>query len=338
MDFRNTLDHVIQGKNLSEAEMQSVMRSIMQGELSESQIAGLLVALRMKGETVDELTACARVMREFATKVEIDVSHPVDIVGTGGDTKGTFNISTTAAFVIAAAGGHVAKHNNRAVSSKSGSADVLESLGIRLELNPEQVGKCIKEIGIGFMFAPMHHQAMRHAVVPRRELGVRTLFNLLGPLTNPALVPNQLIGVFAKDKQQLVAQVMQKLGSRHTLVVHSDDGMDEISISAPTQVVELRDGQITSYQINPEQFGLDYADSSEVIVGDAEESKAMMNSVLNNESSAAKDIVAMNAGATIYVAGLTSDLTEGIRRAEEVIASGAAKEKLKQLTAFTQQF
>jgi len=270
-------------------------------------------------------------MRELATGVKVSGDHVVDIVGTGGDGSNTFNISTACTFVVAAAGGTVAKHGNRSVSSKSGSADLLEAAGVKLDLNAEQVAKCINEVGVGFMFAPMHHSAMKHAIGPRKEMAVRTIFNVLGPLTNPAGAPNQLLGVFADELVEPLAKVLNKLGSNHVMVVHSEDGMDEISIGAATKVSELKDGKITSYSITPEQFGFNKTNISELAVSGAEESLAVINKVLNNEAGPAKDIVKFNSGAAIYVAGLADSLEAGIEKAEEVIASGAAKAKLDEL-------
>ncbi|MEO1924528.1 MAG: anthranilate phosphoribosyltransferase, partial [Gammaproteobacteria bacterium] len=252
MDIKTAINEVINCNDLSRTDMHMVMKTIMQGEATPAQIGGLLVALRLKGESVDEITAAAEVMRELAEKVNIDKTHLVDTCGTGGDGANTFNISTTSAFVVAAAGAKVAKHGNRSVSSKSGSADVLEAAGVNLELNAKQVESCVENVGIGFMFAPMHHSAMKHAIGPRRELGIRTLFNVLGPLTNPAGAPNQVIGVFSKDWLAPLAETLKQLGSEHVLVVHSDDGLDEISISAKTNIAELNNGQINNYQIKPE--------------------------------------------------------------------------------------
>ncbi len=337
MDIQTAIARVIDKQDLSADDMQSVMHSIMHGEASNAQIGGFLVGLRMKGETVEEITAAASVMRELACRVNVDHAHLVDIVGTGGDGSNTFNISTTSAFVIAAAGAKVAKHNNRSVSSKSGSADVLEAAGVKLELTPEQVAECVDKIGVGFMFAPLHHAAMKHAVGPRRELATRTIFNLLGPLTNPAEVPNQLMGVFDGDLIVPLAEVLQKLGSKHVMVVHSEDGMDEISISAPTNVAELNNGTITGYQISPEQFGLSRSSLSEITVNDPSQSLEMMHAVLDNQAGACKDIVLLNAGAAIYTAGLSPDLGNGIRRADEVISNGIARQKLNELVRLTNE-
>ncbi len=331
MDMQSAIKTVIAGKDLSADEMNNVMKIIMTGEATPAQIGGFLVGLRMKGETVDEIASAAKVMRELATGVKVNGDHVVDIVGTGGDGSNTFNISTACTFVVAAAGGTVAKHGNRSVSSKSGSADLLEAAGVKLDLNSEQVAKCINEVGVGFMFAPMHHSAMKHAIGPRKEMAVRTIFNVLGPLTNPAGAPNQLLGVFEDALVEPIAEVLNKLGSNHVMVVHSEDGMDEISIGAATNVSELKDGKVTSYKITPEEFGFTKTNISELAVNGAEESLAVITKVLNNEDGPAKDIVKFNSGAAIYVAGLADSLKAGIEKAEEVIASGAAKAKLEEL-------
>ena len=338
MDIQAAINEVINGNNLSRDDMHAVMLTIMQGEATPAQIGGLLVALRLKGESVDEITAAAQVMRELSTKVEADKTSLVDTCGTGGDGANTFNISTTSAFVVAASGAKVAKHGNRSVSSKSGSADVLEAAGINLELTAEQVSSCIKEVGIGFMFAPMHHSAMKHAIGPRRELGIRTIFNVLGPLTNPAGAPNQVIGVFSKDWLLPLAETLKQLGSQHVLIVHSDDGLDEISIAAKTYVAELNNEQIEQYEIQPEDFNFIKQDLSELAVNDVAESLAMMQSVLDNNESAARDIVCLNAGAAIYAAGIVESIEAGINNAKDTIASGAAKQKLEQLVEHSQSF
>ena len=338
MDIQTAINEVISGHNLNRTDMHDVMKIIMQGEATPAQIGGFLVGLRLKGESVDEITAAAEVMRELAEKVNVDKTHLVDTCGTGGDGANTFNISTTSAFVVAASGAKVAKHGNRSVSSKSGSADVLEAAGINLELNAEQVASCIENVGIGFMFAPMHHSAMKHAIGPRRELGIRTLFNVLGPLTNPAGAPNQVIGVFSNDWLEPLAETLKQLGSEHVLVVHSQDGMDEISISAKTNVAELKNGKIEQYEISPEDFGIKTQDIAQLAVNDVNESLNMMQSVLGNTDGAARDIVCLNAGAAIYAAGIADSINDGINKAIEVIASGAAKEKLEQLIKHSQSF
>ena len=338
MNMQEAIRAVTEKRDLSSDEMTTIMRLIMTGEATPAQIGGFLVGLRMKGETIDEVAAAAGVMRELATHVAVESEHLVDTCGTGGDASGTFNISTASAFVTAAAGAHVAKHGNRSVSSKSGSADVLEAAGVNLDLTPEQVARCVNELGVGFLFAPKHHSAMKHAIGPRREMGVRTIFNVLGPLTNPASAPNQVLGVFSHGWLRPLAEVLKRLGSRHVMVVHARDGLDEISIGTPTQVAELKNGEITEYVISPEDFGLRTTDLAAVKVESAEQSLAMIRSVLANENAPARDIVALNAGAAIYVAGLADDLAGGVRRALEVIASGDAAEKLDALIALTNSF
>ncbi len=333
MEIQAAIAAVIEQIDLGREEMQSVMRTIMTGEATPAQIGGFLIGLRMKGETVDEIAAAASVMRELATPVAVSGDHMVDTAGTGGDGAKTFNISTASTFVIAAAGGQVAKHGNRSISSSSGSADLLEAAGVRLDLSPEQVAKCINEVGVGFMFAPMHHSAMKHAIGPRKEMAVRTVFNLLGPLTNPAAAPNQVIGVFDGAWVEPLAQVLKQLGSRHVMVVHGEDGLDEITISGTTQVAELKDGEVTTYTITPEQFGMSKAPLSGLAVENAEESLAVVKGVLENQGGAAGDIVALNAGAAIYVAGLAESLEAGVARAQEVIASGEAATKLDALVS-----
>ncbi len=333
MDMQQAIRAVTECRDLARDEMQSVMTTIMTGEATPAQIGGFLIGLRMKGETIDEITAAAQVMRELAIKVEVSGEHIVDIVGTGGDGSSTFNISTASCFVVAAAGGTVAKHGNRSVSSKSGSADVLEAAGVNLDLDPEQVAKCVNEVGVGFMFAPKHHGAMKHAIGPRKEMGVRTIFNVLGPLTNPAGAPNQLLGVFSKELVEPLAQVLANLGSHHVLVVHSEDGMDEISIGAPTFVAELKKGEITTYTIRPEDFGLATAGLASLKVADAAQSLTVVKSVLENQPGPARDIVQLNAGAALYAAGLADSLAAGIAQAGEVLASGAARGKLDSLIA-----
>jgi len=338
MDIQNAIQTVINKTDLSQDEMRSVMQNIMTGECTDAQIAGLLVGLRSKGETVDEITAAAHVMRELASRVHINQEDLIDTCGTGGDGSNTFNISTTSAFVVAAAGGHVAKHGNRSVSSKSGSADVLEAAGVKLELIPEQIAQCIEKIGIGFMFAPMHHSAMKHAVAPRRELGVRTLFNVLGPLTNPAGAKRQVMGVFSRDWLVTLATVLQNLGSEQVMIVHSEDGLDEISISAPTRIAELKNGKIKTYTIEPEQFKLQRADISALAVDNVENSLKMMRSVLDNQGGPSQDIVLLNAGAAIYTAGIEDTLASGIESARRVIENDSARSKLDELSKLTHSF
>ncbi len=332
MDMVSAIRAVTERRDLSTEEMYSVMQTIMTGAATPAQIGGLLIGLRMKGETVEEITAAARVMRELATPVTIaDTTHLVDTCGTGGDGMHTFNVSTTSAFVAAAAGAKVAKHGNRSVSSKSGSADVLEAAGVNLELSPQQVARCVQEVGVGFMFAPKHHGAMKHAIGPRREMGVRTLFNLLGPLTNPASAPNQVLGVFSAHWLEPLAQVLARLGSRHVLVVHAEDGLDEISIGGVTRVAELKNGVVSSFTLGPEQFGLKRGDIKALVVATADDSLAMLRTVLDNTPGPARDIVLLNAGAAIYTAGLAKTLAAGVAAAELAVASGAARAKLQAL-------
>lgn len=337
MTPQEALGRVIEHREIFREEMLGLMRSIMSGEVSPTLIAGIIVGLRVKKETIGEIAAAAEVMREFATKVAVkDADKLIDVVGTGGDGAHTFNISTASTFVCAAAGARVAKHGNRSVSSKSGSADVLEALGANISLKPEQIGRCIDEVGVGFMFAPLHHGAMKHAAPVRRELGVKTIFNILGPLTNPAGAKLELMGVFHPDLVGIQARVLQRLGSRHVMVVHGLEGLDEISIVGPTLVGELKNDRIEEYTIEPGDFGLKSYDAAAIRVEGVEQSKAMVLSALDNREGAARDIVALNAGASIYVAGLASDLAAGVRKAQSVIASGAARAKLDSFVRFTQ--
>jgi len=326
MDITTAIAAVIDRRNLGADEMEMVMRSIMTGQATPAQIGGFLVGLRMKGETVDEIAAAARVMRELATAVDVSGPHLVDTCGTGGDGASTFNISTASAIVTAAAGGRVAKHGNRSVSSSSGSADVLEAAGVKLDLGPDQVAACIDQVGVGFLFAPQHHSAMKYAIGPRKEMRVRTLFNLLGPLTNPAGAPNQVLGVFSPDWVEPLAQVLKQLGSQHVLVVHAEDGLDEISIAAATRVAELSNGEIVTYTITPEELGMQRAGLDGLAVADAAQSLAMIEAVFDNQPGPARDIVSLNAGAAIFAADLTATLQEGVDLASEVIASGKAKQ------------
>jgi anthranilate phosphoribosyltransferase len=335
MHIQQALQALLNKQNLSYDDMREVMRQIMSGNATDAQIGGFLIALRCKGETIDEIAAAAEVMRELADKVAIHGDYVIDTCGTGGDGANTFNISTTCAFVVAAAGGQVAKHGNRSVSSSCGSADLLEAAGVNLDLTAEQVAQCVNEIGVGFLFAPKHHGAMKYTRNARKEMGVRTLFNLLGPLSNPAAAPNQLIGVFAKQWVEPLAQVLKKLGSKHVLVVNADDGLDEISISSPSTIAELKDAQITCYSITPEQFGFERAGLEELAVDGAASSLVMVNSVLDNKAGAARDIVALNSGAAIYAANITDSLNEGIEKARQLIASGAAKAKFDALIAYS---
>jgi anthranilate phosphoribosyltransferase len=338
MDLPTALANVVEFRDLNAADMEAVMRLIMTGQATPAQIGGFLVGLRMKGETVDEIVAAARVMRELATRVEVSGPHLVDTCGTGGDGASTFNISTACALVAAAAGARVAKHGNRSVSSSSGSADVLEAAGVRLDLDAQQVAACIDQVGVGFLFAPQHHSAMKHAIGPRREMRIRTLFNLLGPLTNPAGAPNQVLGVFSALWVEPLARVLQRLGSEHVLVVHAEDGLDEISIAGPTRVAELKDGGITVYTISPEDFGLQRADMSSITVENAGQSLAVINSVFENQAGPALDIVKLNAGAAIYAAGLASSLADGVKLAAEVIRDGRARQTFESLVRVSNSF
>lgn len=337
MTMQTALQLLLDKENLSTQQMRQVMHLIMSGGATPAQIAGFLIALRCKGETVTEIAAAAEVMRELATRVDVTGAHLIDTCGTGGDGANTFNISTTCAFVVAAAGGQVAKHGNRSVSSRSGSADVLELAGVNLDLSAEQIARCIEEIGVGFLFAPKHHGAMQHTIMPRREMGVRTLFNLLGPLSNPAGAPNQLIGVFAEQWVEPMARVLQQLGSEHVLIVHADDGLDEISIGAPTSVAELRHGKVQTYRITPEQFGIDRADLSTLAVDSVAASLQMLEAVLDNQPGPARDIVMLNSGAAIYAANITPTLADGVTAAGQVLADGAARAKLSALIEFSRQ-
>jgi len=334
---QQALVRLIEQREIFYDEMLSLMRQIMSGEVSATMIAAILVGLRVKKETIGEISAAAFVMREFSSKVPVTQrEHLIDTCGTGGDAAHTFNVSTASALVAAAAGARVAKHGGRSVSSTCGSADVLEALGVNLNLTPEQVGNSIDQIGIGFMFAPNFHGAMKYAAPVRRELGVRTIFNVLGPLTNPAGADNQVMGVFHPDLVGIQARVLQRLGSRHVLIVHGSDGLDEITISGTTLIAELKDGEIKEYTVQPADFGLQAAPLDSIRVSNAAEAKAMLLSVLDNQPSPARDIVLLNAGAAIYASGLASTLAAGVLRAAEIIASGDAKEKLAQLVQISQ--
>jgi anthranilate phosphoribosyltransferase len=335
MNIPTALNHLLEGQDLPPEAMREIMRAIMTGGATPAQIGAFLIALRAKGESIDEVAAAAAVLREMATKVPVAAEHLIDTCGTGGDGAHTFNISTTAAFVVAAAGGKVAKHGNRSVSSKSGSADVLEAAGVNLDLTPEQVAACIAETGLGFLFAQRHHGAMKHAIGPRREIGVRTLFNLLGPLCNPAGAPHQLVGVYSAAWVEPLAEVLKRLGSRHVLVVHAEDGLDEISIGAATQVAELKNGRIETYTLEPERFGLARAPLSLLAVDTAADSLAMLRGVLDGRPGPARDIVLLNAGAAIYAADLTDTLEAGVAKAAAVIDDGSARRTLDRLVAFT---
>lgn len=338
MDIQTAIRTVMHHQHLSRDEMGAVMRTIMMGEATSAQIGGFLVGLHMKGETVEEIAAAAEVMRDLATRVVVDQTHLVDTCGTGGDTKGTFNVSTACAFVVAAAGGKVAKHGNRSVSSSCGSADVLEAAGANLNLDSEQVAACIDRVGVGFLFAPRYHLAMRHAIGPRREMGVRTLFNLLGPLTNPAGAPHQLLGVFSKHWVRPMAEALRELGSRRVMVVHSADGLDEISIGAPTHVAELCNGEVREYVLEPQQCGIARAPLDGLRVNTAAQSLAIIRGVYEGRPGPAADILTLNAGAAIYVARLAESLESGMERAREILASGAARDKLDEFVDYTKRF
>ncbi|MBK7469494.1 MAG: anthranilate phosphoribosyltransferase [Betaproteobacteria bacterium] len=333
------LQRTIEHREIFHDEMLSLMRQIMAGEVSPLMTAAIITGLRVKKETIGEIAAAAQVMRELATRVVVpDESNFVDIVGTGGDGSHTFNISTATMFVVAAAGAKVAKHGNRGVSSKSGSADVLEALGVNIMLKPEQIAASIRETGIGFMFAPSHHSAMKNVAPVRKELGIRTIFNILGPLTNPAGAPNQLLGVFHPDLVGIHVRVLERLGSNHVLVVYGKDGMDEVSLGAATMVGELKDGKITEYEIHPEDFGLRMVSNRGLKVDSALESRDMVLEALSNKEGTPREIVTLNAGVALYAANVVSSIGEGIKRAREVIASGAARDKLEAFARFTSQF
>ena len=338
MKPKEALNQIIDHQEIPHDDMLSLMRQIMQGEVSPILISAIITGLRVKKETIGEITAAAKVMREFATPVNVtDGHHLVDTCGTGGDATHTFNISTAAAFVSAATGVQVAKHGGRSVSSKSGSADVLEALGVNLNQTPIQVADSISKIGVGFMFAPNYHSAMKHAAPVRRELGIKTIFNILGPLTNPAGAKNQVLGVFDAKLVSILAHVLQQLGSEHVMIVNGTDGLDEITISGETRVGELKQGSVTEYTIRPEDFGLQSAPISSIQVGDCDQAKAMLISVLENKKGPARDIVLLNAGAAVYVSGIAETLATGIQTAQRAIESGAALQKLHELVAFSNQ-
>ncbi|MEO8299059.1 MAG: anthranilate phosphoribosyltransferase [Burkholderiales bacterium] len=330
------LTRVIDHREIFHDEMLALMRRIMSGEMSAPMMAALLVGLRVKKETIGEISAAAQVMREFSVKVSVaDRTHLVDIVGTGGDGSHTFNISTCSMFVAAACGARVSKHGNRSVSSMSGSADVLEALGVSLALSPQAIARCVADTGIGFMFAPSHHPAMKNVAPVRRELGVRTIFNILGPLTNPADAPNILMGVFHPDLVGIQVRALQRLGAEHALVVYGRDGMDEISLGAATLVAELKDGVVSEYEIHPEDFGLPMASSRALKVETPEQSRTMLLAVLDNQPGPARDIVALNAGAALYAANVVASMAEGVALAREGLASGQAKARLQRFVAAT---
>lgn len=342
MDIQAALARIAEKQNLSTEEMVSVMRQIMSAGSTDVQIGAFLLGMRIKGETIDEITGGVQVLREFASGVKVDGPHLVDIVGTGGDGANLFNVSTAACFVVAAAGGRVAKHGNRSVSSSSGSADVLETAGVRLDISPQQVEICVNELGIGFMFALMHHSAMRHVSLARKELGLRTLFNVLGPMANPAGLKRQLIGVYDRALCRPVAEVLQRLGSEHVLVVHSDDGLDEISLAANTHVAELKDGKVREYTLQPEQLGFERESMQDLSVDGSAASLALITAALAGEkdprSQRAANMIALNAGAALYVAGIAESIFDGVSIANGVLASGAGLEKMKQLADMTQGF
>ncbi len=336
MTPQDALTRVIEHREIFRDEMLALMRQIMSGNVSPTLIAAILIGLRVKKETIGEIAAAAEVMREFATRVPVpDAPNVIDTCGTGGDAAHTFNVSTAAMFVAAAAGARIAKHGGRSVSSKSGSADLLEALGANINLTPEQVAQTIARSGVGFMFAPNHHSAMKYAAPVRRELGVKTLFNILGPLTNPAGARQQVMGVFHPDLVGIQARVLRELGSRRVMIVHGLEGLDEISLAGPTMVAELKDSRIEEYTIEPKDFGLRPADAAAIRVASVEESKAMVLAALENRDGAARDIVALNAGATIYIAGLADTLANGVKQALETLKSGAARSKVDEFVAGT---
>ena len=339
MDITQALDRVVNSQNLAAAEMRDVMRQIMTGQATAAQVGAFLVALRMKGESIDEIAGAVEVMRELATGVEVSGDYLVDIVGTGGDESNLFNVSTASSFVVAASGGRVAKHGNRSVSSSSGAADLLEAAGVNLSLSPEQVAQCVDQLGVGFMFAPAHHSAMKHAIGPRRELGLRTIFNILGPMTNPAGVEQQLIGVYDQALCRPMAEVLGRLGAKHIMVVNSADGLDEISIADETNVAEFKDGKITEYAIKPEAYFGDRQSLDGLSVSDAKQSFDIISDALGKQqgenAEKAADLIAINAGAALYVAGCAADLKQGVAMAQDAIVSGLARAKISDFAAFT---
>jgi anthranilate phosphoribosyltransferase len=342
MNIKEALNRIVAQLDLSTEEMQAVMREIMTGQCTDAQIGAFLMGLRMKSETIDEIVGAAQIMRELAAPVHIKGERLVDTCGTGGDGMNIFNVSTAAAFVVAAAGGRVAKHGNRAVSGKSGSADLLEAAGVYLNLTPEQVARCVESVGVGFMFAPAHHGAMKHAIGPRRELGLRTIFNMLGPMTNPAGVKHQVIGVFSQALCRPMAEVLQRLGSEHVLVVHAQDGLDEISLAAPTFIAELKDGVISEYRIQPEDFGIKSQSLIGLTVDNAEQSLALIQDALGRRKTEngqkAVDMIVLNAGAALYAADHATSLKDGIHLAHDALHTGLAREKLEELVSFTAVF
>lgn len=342
MDIREALGLIVERRDLSTEQMREVMKQIMTGGADNAQIGAFLMGMRLKGESIDEITGAVMVMRELATGVDVSGEHLVDIVGTGGDGTNLFNVSTATTFVVAAAGGRVAKHGNRSVSSKSGSADLLEAAGVNLDITPEQVAQCVDELGVGFMFAPAHHSAMKYAIGPRKELAMRTIFNILGPMTNPAGVKRMLIGVFDRELCRPVAEVLGRLGAEHVLVVHSDEGLDEISIAGDTSVAEFRDGNVDEYNIHPADVGIIAQSLDGLQVTDSASSLALIKAALTGDEDErarkAVDIITFNAGAALYVAGLEDSIAAGVERAHQVIASGQAWQRLEQLATLTQGF
>ncbi len=333
--LKEAIQKLVEGRNLCEGEVIAALNCIMEGEATQAQIGSFITALRIKGETIEEITGCAKVMREKADRIVLDKDYFIDIVGTGGDCSYTFNISTAAAFVTAAGGVTVAKHGNRSVSSKSGSADVLESLGINISLEPQKVKECIEKIDIGFMFAQTFHKSMKHAAGPRKELGIRTIFNILGPLTNPAAAKGQLLGVFNEKLTEPLAHVLFNLGVESAMVVYGMDGIDEISLSAPTRVSELKNGNVNTYVLNPEDYGMELVNKGELVGGDSKENSKIILSILNGEKGAKRDIVVLNAAAALYVGKAVHDIKSGIIMAEEIIDNGKALDKLNELREFS---
>jgi len=342
MDIREALNRIVGQLDLTTEEMKAVMRQIMTGQCSDAQIGAFLMGMRMKSETIDEIVGAVEVMRELAEPVSFDTHRLVDTCGTGGDGMNIFNVSTAAAFVVAAAGGKVAKHGNRAVSGKSGSADLLEAAGVYLDLSPEQVARSVDAVGVGFMFAPAHHGAMKHAAGPRRELGLRTLFNILGPMANPAGVKHQVLGVFSRELCRPMAEVLARLGSSHVLVVHAQDGLDEISLAAPTHVAELRNGEISEYRVQPEDFGIKSQSLIGLDVEDAQGSLTLIRDALGRRKTEngqkAADMIVLNAGAALYAADVASSLKQGVEMAHDALHSGLARDKFEELVSFTVVF
>ena len=342
MNMKEALNRIASNLDLSREEMKDVMRLVMQGEATDSQIGAFLMGLRLKSETIDEITGATEVMRELATGVTVKADNMVDIVGTGGDGANLFNVSSASAFVVAAAGGAVAKHGNRGVSSKSGSADLIEKAGVNLDMTPEQVARCVEQIGVGFMFAPAHHSAMKHAIGPRKELGCRTIFNILGPMTNPAGVKRQLVGVFTRELCRPMAEVLHRLGAVHIMVVHSKDGLDEISLASPTHVAELKNGEITEYDITPEDLGIKSQSLVGLNVDSSDESLALIKAAFgtghDETAEKARDLIALNAGAAIYIAGLADTAKAGVDMALDAMGSGLAAGKMSELADFSHCF